>query len=74
MAMKSLTDKDWKETIILEWYKYAAIANKKNYDGKNMYLFLIDASDADAYETDGDGPLGTKELLGKEICQQELYR
>jgi hypothetical protein len=73
MAIKSKTDKDCKETVILEWYKYA-VANQPYRNGRNMYLFPFDASDVVVDETDGDDPLGVNELLGKEMCQQGLFR
>jgi hypothetical protein len=73
MAIKSKTDKDCKERVILEWYKYA-VANKQHREGRNMYLFPFDASDVDADETAGDDPLGVNELIGKEMCQQGMYR
>lgn len=73
MAMKSKTDKDCKEAAVLEWYKYA-VANKQHREGRNMYLFPFDASDVVVDESNGNDPLGVNELLGKEMCQQGLYR
>ena len=80
MAVESKTEKNHKESVILEWYKHA-IANKHHHKGNNMYSFPFDASDADGssgaavYESDGDDPLGSKALLGKVMmCQQGLYR
>lgn len=73
MAMKSLVDKDHKETIILEWYKYA-VANREHHQGRKIYIFPFDASDADMYETDGDNLFGTNELLQSKMWQQGMYR
>ena len=74
MAIKSKTDKDCKERTILEWYKYA-VTNKQHREGRNMYLFPFDTrSDVDVDETNGDDPLGVGKLIGKEMCQQGLYR
>lgn len=73
MAVKSRTDKYYKETVILEWYK-RAVANKKNSHKKYMYLIPFVAIHAVECATDGDDTLAIKELLGKEMCQQGMYR